>query len=546
METKKYTHGFSQTTNMGYTATNDAVYLIERPFNQLSNNVLKTIKVVGSATYKTPKFKLLILEETRTNKRFKVVWSGQLINDGKYGNNIYYIEGLSVKCPANTYIAFVIEKGQNEIVSNLYTDSLNQSWYSRSCEVEIFYNNFVDGYQFNTTTNYVRRNYHFPMEFEYDVYNKPRILFKDESGDYKRFNQARYVNMAKATQTSTHITSSATHANFPFSLWQAFDEDDNTGWVSAAGNSFPKFIKYDFGAPTTVDRFEMKAFPTDGKSIYPIKYWKLLGSNDDASWLEIYKADATSITTNKDDYNVMNGGHMRYVNFLNAKPTYRYYKVEFTDSHSTTAPYDYSIAVKHMGFMRYMEEGWESVGQTVTSDDYVKYGMTKIEVETLTADNLSKLFGQYIVNVFVEDPSQSVSMVKDKVEAMWLENETTNDFDIIKYTENIFQNEVEYIVDNGNKTLYDNFTKDLDINVYSEDEDTSKKRAVHLSQDYTPLDELSGDIDVYEYSDIERSGEVLEKNKLNTDSTHATAGAYVDSIDINLQANGNVRKIINY
>jgi hypothetical protein len=549
MITKVYTHGFDQPLSSVFNYTTDYFYIIERPFDSLSGAILKSVKLVGSATYKTPRIKIALLEETNKYKEYKIVWIGQLLNDGKYGNNIYYIEGLNVKCPKETYVAVLYEKGQNEYCNSLYTDARNQPWYCRRFD-KLTFNDYQIGLVLDSKdATVIRSGFHFPMQFEFDVFNKPKILFQDESGEYKVFKHEEYVNLVKFTQTNSHISSSATHPNHPDSLLNCFDGDENTYWVSDTGNTFPKYIKYDFGVPTTIDRFEMMpAKMPNNANHWGIGYWTLLGSNDDSVYTEIYKSDNTTAPKNRDYYNYLNGGQLRYVNFPKSKPTYRYYKIEFRSAYNTSSPYDYVIAVSHIGFMKLREKGWESIGTTAGVNEFVQYGMSVEEVEMLTQDDLSQLQGVYSVKVFVEDTSiDKVSIIKDKEEVIWLENKTTDVFEVVRYTENDFLDEAKFVVDNGKRTLYDYFSKDIDVSVYSEDTNTSDKM-IELTQSYSPLDELNGDIEVYEYSDLAKNIVKGEKTQLQEDFIHRVDGAYVDSVDIDLNdANtGKAKKIINY
>lgn len=543
---KTHSHGFDQTLNSGATNVSlDTLYLIERPFDILSKGTLKTIKLVGSKTYKTPRIKVAIFEETNKYKEFKLLWIGQVVNDGKYGDNIYYAENLSVKCPESVYIGVLFERGTNEYKSTLFTDSNNNLWYNRFT-TKYKFDDYKEGFLFDSKVDSTRSNYHFPMQFEFDIQEKPRVLFQDESTEYKVFKPERYENVAKATASSSHISSSGTHTNHPNTLWNLFDENDNTFWVSSAGNSFPKFVKYDFGAPTAIDRFEMMPAKVPNVNVWGIRTWTLLGSNDDVTYREIYKADATVAVKNNDFYNHYNGSHLRFVNFINNKPTFRYFKVEFTSAYGTTAPYDYVIAIQYMRFMKFREKTWESIGFNVTEADFIKYGMTIDEVENIKNEDFNGLQGIFTVQVFVEDTNLNrISIIKERDEQIWLQNETTDEFDVIRYTENIFLDEAKYIVDNGKKTLKDYFNV-LDVSVYTEEPNPQKKQ-IEITQQYSPLDELNGDIEVYEYSDLDLArSPKSDKFKLEEDYTHSISGAYVDSVEVNLNdKKGKATMVIN-
>ncbi|TVX86096.1 discoidin domain-containing protein [Paenibacillus agilis] len=549
MQSLKLDNGFSYRTGQRITNYgNDHVWWFDRPFNKLNKNYIKSIKVVNTTTQPN-KFIFLIFEETNKFREFKIVWSGELSTDGKYGTDIRYAENLNIKCPENTYLGFIVTKGSQQDFKATYTDELNQPMYLRYQTGQFNLDHFKEGFAFDTkVVANGTSGWHLPMEIEYESYSESKILFKDESGDFKKFVQDGYVNMAKANQTSTHISSSATHPNHPDTLWNCFDGDDKSGWISASGNSFPKHVTYDFGNPTMIDRVELRAMEmVKFSKTYGLRDWTLLGSNDNAKWTEIYKINDTTTPINRDNFNLGNGSHLRYVNFTGTKPVYRYYKFEFYNArYHISAPYDYSVGLVYIGLMRYVPAHWESIGKSATSDDYMSHGMSKFDVGSLSVDELAMLIGDYSVNVFDENLNvKPPSIVKDMDEHIWLENVIGTEFDVITYSENLLKNRKEYIVDDGKRTLQEHLSSEVEVNIFSEDQEIVNNR-VKLTKDHTPLDDISGDVEVLEYSEKERSVETISKNKFKEDISHKVDGSYVDSIDIDLSLSGVTKKIINY
>ncbi|ALA47867.1 discoidin domain-containing protein [Brevibacillus laterosporus] len=542
-----YSHGFNKTLNAVINYSTDCMYLIERPFDLLSNAILRTIKLVGSPTYKTPKIKIAIFEETNKYKEFRIIWIGEIVNDGKYGDSIYYAENLNVQCPNNVYVGVLYERGTNLNKNTLFVDSSQNTWHNRYT-TKFNFSDFKEGFLFDTKVDGARSDYHFPLQFEFDMKEEPKVLFQDESTEYKVFKPERYENIANVTMNSTHISSSGTHENHPNTLWNLFDENDNTFWISSTETTFPKYVKYDFGVPTTLDRFEMTPAksPVHGQNDWGIRSWTLYGSNDDVSYREVFKSDITTSNKNLDQYNYANGNGLRFVNFINSKPTFRYFKVEFKDTYVSAIPYSNIIAIQHMRFMKLREKTWESIGVDVTESDFINYGMTIDEVENMTNEDFNELQGNYTIQVFVEDANlDKISIVKETEEQIWLRNETTDEFDVVRYTENIYLEEAKYIIDNGNKTLKDYFNT-VDVSVYTEEPNPTKKQ-IEINQQYSPLDELSGDIEMYEYSDIDLArSPKADKSIFEEDYTHSINGAYVDSVEINLNdTKGKANRIIN-
>ncbi|MCY9545300.1 discoidin domain-containing protein, partial [Paenibacillus alvei] len=237
----------------------------------------------------------------------------------------------------------------------------------------------------------------------------------------------------------------------PNSLWKVFNNEVDSGWVSVNGKNQIRFITYDFGVPTTIDRLELEALRIADSVNFGIQYWTFLGSNDNNNWTQLYKCDSNSIGVNGDDYNSSNGSHIRYVDFEKIKPTYQYYKIEFGDGYHKAAPYDFSVGVKRIGLMKFVEEGWETIGRDITDKDFITYGMSKSEVEALSAAELSQLDGDFEVKIFTEIPQSQPVLIKEMEKGKYLPNLVGDEFEILKYTENPLAEEVEFIVEDNEK-----------------------------------------------------------------------------------------------
>ncbi|WP_157266982.1 discoidin domain-containing protein [Paenibacillus alvei] len=360
-----------------------------------------------------------------------------------------------------------------------------------------------------------------------------KILFIDESGEYKRYQLPKYIDLSKANENSKYIYSSDTHINHPNSLWKVFNNEVDSGWVSVNGKNQIRFITYDFGVPTTIDRLELEALRIADSVNFGIQYWTFLGSNDNNNWTQLYKCDSNSIGVNGDDYNSSNGSHIRYVDFEKIKPTYQYYKIEFGDGYHKAAPYDFSVGVKRIGLMKFVEEGWETIGRDITDKDFITYGMSKSEVEALSAAELSQLDGDFEVKIFTEIPQSQPVLIKEMEKGKYLPNLVGDEFEILKYTENPLAEEVEFIVeDNEKKSLADYFENNVELSIYSED----GKPEVELGTEVSPLDEYQGnDIELLEYSDVNPIAEKIEKKQFANDSSEKVDGLYIDSLEVDLK-----------
>ncbi|EJW16778.1 hypothetical protein PAV_5c03610 [Paenibacillus alvei DSM 29] len=370
------------------------------------------------------------------------------------------------------------------------------------------------------------------MKLKHTKQNR-KILFIDESGEYKRYQLPKYIDLSKANENSKYIYSSDTHINHPNSLWKVFNNEVDSGWVSVNGKNQIRFITYDFGVPTTIDRLELEALRIADSVNFGIQYWTFLGSNDNNNWTQLYKCDSNSIGVNGDDYNSSNGSHIRYVDFEKIKPTYQYYKIEFGDGYHKAAPYDFSVGVKRIGLMKFVEEGWETIGRDITDKDFITYGMSKSEVEALSAAELSQLDGDFEVKIFTEIPQSQPVLIKEMEKGKYLPNLVGDEFEILKYTENPLAEEVEFIVeDNEKKSLADYFENNVELSIYSED----GKPEVELGTEVSPLDEYQGnDIELLEYSDVNPIAEKIEKKQFANDSSEKVDGLYIDSLEVDLK-----------
>ncbi|EPY09410.1 discoidin domain-containing protein [Paenibacillus alvei] len=529
MKQKIYSHGFDHPVKVYTTLAEPELYFLQTPINELSLCRLKSIKLRGIQNVVT-KVKIAVMTETHRYREYKTLLVRELINDGKYGDDIYYTDGIDVTCPKDTFLALIFDgKVPLPAESGLYKTYV--PWvYSRRKKIN--YEAISDGSVidiYNYVADSVTWDLHFPMEFEIETYESEKILFMDESGEYKRYLSSRYIDLAKANESSKNIYSSDTHANHPNSLWKAFNSEVDSGWVSVNGKGQKRFITYDFGVPTTIDRLELEALRIAGSNNFGIQYWTFLGSNDNSNWTQLYINDNYS----NDSYNSSNGNHIRYVDFKKAKPTYQYYKIEFGDGHHTGAPYDYSVGVKRIGLMKFFEEGWEIIGRDVTDKDFVKYGMCPSELEALSSVELSKLAGDFEVKIFTEVPKSKPVLIKEMEKGKYLSSLVGDEFEIMKYTDSPQIEEVEYIIEDRNKrSLADYFENKVEVNVYSED----GKPEIEMGTEYSPLDEHQGnDIEIFEYRDDEPVAEKIVKENFANESSEKVDGLYVDAVSINLK-----------
>lgn len=528
MKQQVYSHGFDHPVKVYTTLAEPELYFLQTPINELSLCRLKSIKLRGIQKVVT-KVKIAVMKETHRYREYKTLLVRELINDGKYGDDIYYTDGIDVTCPKDTFLALIFDgKASLPAESGLYKTYV--PWvYSR--RMKINYEAIGDGSVidiYNYVADSVTWDLHFPMEFEIETYKNEKILFMDELGEYKRYLHSRYIDLAKANESSKNIYSSDTHANHPNSLWKAFNNEVDSGWVSVNGKNLKKFITYDFGVPTTIDRLELEASRIAGSNSFGIQYWTFFGSNDNSNWTQLYISDNNST----DSYNSSNGGHIRYVDFKKEKPTYQYYKIEFENGHYFNAPYDYSVGVKRIGLMKFFEEGWEIIGRDMTDKDFVKYGMYPSELEALSSEELSKLAGDFEVKIFTEIPQRKPVLIKELEKGKYLTNLVGDEFEIMKYTDSPTTEEVEFIIeDNNKKSLADYFENKVEVNVYSED----GKPELEIGTEYSPLDEHQGnDIEILEYREDEPIAEEIVKEYFANESSEKVEGLYIDGVSINL------------
>ncbi|NOJ73924.1 discoidin domain-containing protein [Paenibacillus alvei] len=534
MKQEVYSHGFDHPVKVYTTTTETEMYFLQVPINELSLCRLKSIKFRGLPNVQT-KMKIAILQETNRHREYKILLARELINDGKYGDDIYYFEGIDITCPKETFLAIIFDQNTKVPAEGGWYRTYVPWVYSRCLKVNyetIADGSIIDIYNYPANATW---EMHYPIEFEIETYETKteKILFIDESGEYKRYQLPKYIDLSKANENSKYIYSSDTHINHPNSLWKVFNNEVDSGWVSVNGKNQIRFITYDFGVPTTIDRLELEALRIADSVNFGIQYWTFLGSNDNNNWTQLYKCDSNSIGVNGDDYNSSNGSHIRYVDFEKIKPTYQYYKIEFGDGYHKAAPYDFSVGVKRIGLMKFVEEGWETIGRDITDKDFITYGMSKSEVEALSAAELSQLDGDFEVKIFTEIPQSQPVLIKEMEKGKYLPNLVGDEFEILKYTENPLAEEVEFIVeDNEKKSLADYFENNVELSIYSED----GKPEVELGTEVSPLDEYQGnDIELLEYSDVNPIAEKIEKKQFANDSSEKVDGLYIDSLEVDLK-----------
>ena len=78
-------------------------------------------------------------------------------------------------------------------------------------------------------------------------------------------------------------TASNSYPGFPPS--QACDGDPLTNWISANGDLFPYWWKYDLGAGVAKAAVKVKIY---GATVWGIDEWSFEGSNDDVAWTTLY------------------------------------------------------------------------------------------------------------------------------------------------------------------------------------------------------------------------------------------------------------------
>jgi hypothetical protein len=105
--------------------------------------------------------------------------------------------------------------------------------------------------------------------------------------------------------------------------WKAFNRSSSTYYLGAnsAGSTWPAgWIKFDFGSNVTIGGYDVVSQDTEASG-YDISLWKLEGSTDDSTWVELHDMD-TQIT------NWGNGERRNYT--VTSPGAYRYYRIIYT------------------------------------------------------------------------------------------------------------------------------------------------------------------------------------------------------------------------
>jgi hypothetical protein len=126
-----------------------------------------------------------------------------------------------------------------------------------------------------------------------------------------------------ANDAPAGVASSGGDTGNDANAYKAFNRSSSTRWlgVNSAGSTWAVgFIKYDFGSNVTIGGYDMVAGNLEA-SAYNISLWKLEGSTDDSTWVELHDMD-THIT---------NWGNSERRNYTVTSPgAYRYYRISYT------------------------------------------------------------------------------------------------------------------------------------------------------------------------------------------------------------------------
>ena len=132
------------------------------------------------------------------------------------------------------------------------------------------------------------------------------------------------------TMTSNTTPSGVCSADTEYSTylaWKAFDGStaSSDGWIANSG-SFPHWIKYEFPSAIKVNAAGFRNI--NGNHAYAIKNYKIQGSNDNESWIDLY-AGINNNNSNNDLWTV---------NFDNST-AYKYYRLYIIDGWSSNPNY---------------------------------------------------------------------------------------------------------------------------------------------------------------------------------------------------------------
>jgi len=157
-----------------------------------------------------------------------------------------------------------------------------------------------------------------------DVQSPNTSLFRTaQSGIYDSLN---YI-MSSYTLPAPNVVSASGEVNGARLAWMAWDNNTGTGWIS--NNSWPVWLKYDFGSGNTyiVIRYTMYGVNTTSPetNLAP-KSWVLQASNDNSFWVSL------DTQTNASAWS---SGEIRTYDFVNTTP-YRYYRIWGTASQGGT------------------------------------------------------------------------------------------------------------------------------------------------------------------------------------------------------------------
>jgi len=132
-----------------------------------------------------------------------------------------------------------------------------------------------------------------------------RYLFKSKSRGYS-FDDIEHnydFNLTSGASPSPFSVSSSGIYGDAYPAWKAFDRDIATSWLAPNGSTTNQWITLNFGKKVNIDFVSIQGISSAITSAYVIsanpKNLKIQGSNDNASWKDLYYA--TGLTWTKEE-----------------------------------------------------------------------------------------------------------------------------------------------------------------------------------------------------------------------------------------------------